>query len=83
MTLQELCQGTSSRGYQNSRQPFNSVHYVNVLYALPSILRYYLPCKNRPVFEDYQSGKGDKEQRSICNVTVESFSAVTRHRAAA
>jgi len=36
---------------KNSWQPFNSVHYINALCALPGILRYYLPSKDRPVLK--------------------------------
>jgi len=38
--LKEFCQGVNSLAPKNSRQPFNSVCYVNTHHALPSILRY-------------------------------------------
>jgi len=52
---------------KNSRQPFNSVSYVNGLHALPSILRYYL-LRKETCIEDYQSAEGEEEQWSICNL---------------
>jgi len=66
---------------RNSRQPFNSVRYVNIHRALPGILRYYLPREDRPAFDDF--GEEDEEQQSVCNVVAGCFSALTRHRAAA
>jgi len=56
----------------------NSVHCVNSLHALPSILRYYLLCKDRLALKIFDLAK---EMRNREVVTAGHFSAVTRHKA--
>jgi len=62
LILKELYQGISTK---NSWEPVNLVHYVNALYALPSILRYYLVHKNRLALKIINLAKEKRNSRAF------------------
>jgi len=52
-----LCTGYKlTWGVQDSRQPFNSVRYINAICALHNIQTYYLLCKDRPALKEKRNG---------------------------